>query len=125
MTNTKVIPIIIRNWSDMNHRDFSLKLTDKWEDDYGSGNHHGRNYWHARRAFLNSYHLKEQNAFKDKLKRSMNEFNEAASSVITNCFGELSKRRVGVRVFRVKFGLPSLVLVNMRCFTRLNKQGLM
>ncbi|XWS35291.1 hypothetical protein CRYUN_Cryun21dG0113400 [Craigia yunnanensis] len=93
----------------MHHHD-SLKLTDKWEDDYGSGNRHGREYWHARRAFLNSYHFREQTGFKDKLKGSMKEFNEAALGVITNYFRELSRRRLGVRVFRVKLGLPSLVL---------------
>lgn len=108
------------------HRQDSLKLTDKWEDDYGSGNRHGRDYWHARRAFLNSYHFREQNGFKDKLKRSMKEFNEAALGVITNYIRELPKKKLGIRAFRVKLGLPSLSLVSMKCYTPwLNKKGLM
>ncbi|XVF84380.1 hypothetical protein PTKIN_Ptkin17bG0032100 [Pterospermum kingtungense] len=126
MPSTKVTPAIIRSWSDMQHHPHhrSLKLSDKWEDDYGSGNRHGHDYWHARRTFLNSYHFREQNGFKEKLKRSMKKFNEAASNVIANYVRKLSRKRLGVRIFRVKFGLPTLVLVSMRCFTPwLKKSG--
>ncbi|EOY04837.1 Uncharacterized protein TCM_020006 [Theobroma cacao] len=114
MPNTKIIPIIIWNWSDMHPHQDSLKLTDKWEDDYGSGNRHGPDYWHARRAFLKSYHFKEQNGLKDKLKRSMKEINEAAVGVIANYCRELSKRRLGLRVFRVRLGMPSLGLAGQQ-----------
>ncbi|OMP06294.1 hypothetical protein COLO4_08224 [Corchorus olitorius] len=111
----------------MHHHQNSLKLSDKWEDDYGSGNRHGRDYWHARRAFLNSYHFREQEGLKDKLKRSIKELNETALCAISKYCGDLSKRstRVGVKVFRVKFGFPSLGLVSMRCFIPwLNKKRL-
>ncbi|KAK8691438.1 hypothetical protein V6N13_074949 [Hibiscus sabdariffa] len=124
MPGTKVIPAAVIRTHHHHHGD-SLKLTDKWEDDYGSGNRNCHDYWHARRAFLNSYRFTEQTGFKDKVKRRMKELNEEALGMISNCLQVLlSRRRLGTRAFRVKLGLPSLALVSTRCFTPwLNKKG--
>ncbi|GMI90080.1 hypothetical protein HRI_002677300 [Hibiscus trionum] len=130
MPSTKVIPAaMIRTWPDMHRYGDSLELTDKWEDDYGSGNRSGREYWHARRVFLNSYHFTEQNGYKEKVKKCMKELSEAALG-ISNRLQELwSRRRLGIRGFRVKLGMPSLALLGMGMgcftFTRFNKRGLL
>ncbi|KAK8498069.1 hypothetical protein V6N13_121428 [Hibiscus sabdariffa] len=98
-----------------------LELTDKWEDNYGSGNRNSHEHWHARRVFLNSYRFTEQDGYKDKVKRCMKELNVAALGIFNRLQELLSRRRFGIRV---KLGLPSLALVGMRCFTRFNKRGL-
>ncbi|KAK3204400.1 hypothetical protein Dsin_018446 [Dipteronia sinensis] len=128
MPNSKVRPIVAFNWAPtMNrvesHDDHShAQITNKWEefDYFESGiSRHDRDYWHTRRAFLNSYRFTEHNEyFKGKLKRSMKELNNAAMGVVLDIRKEMSKRKVGFRVFRFKFALSSsMVLVSIRCFT--------
>jgi len=98
--------------------------------DHGGWSRRGREFCEARRAFLNSYHLSlERNnngSFKEKLKKSVREVNEAAMGVVLGMHRKVSKRRVKMRVFRVKMSSQSLVLVTMRCFIPwLNKNEIM
>ncbi|KAJ0035386.1 hypothetical protein Pint_25823 [Pistacia integerrima] len=101
----------------------SLQLTDKWEDDYGNGNRQDRRYWHARREFLKSYNLSSRQnndsgfKFKEKLRRSINEINEVTIEIVSDIRKGMSKRRIGFRFYRIKFALPSLVSINVGCFT--------
>ncbi|GLT34588.1 hypothetical protein SLA2020_090960 [Shorea laevis] len=93
MQTTKISPIIFSNSPGM-RRNESFRLTDKWEDNYGSGgDRHNIEYWQARRAFLNSYHFTEEDGFKDKLKSSVKQFNEVATHTMVDFRRELSKRR--------------------------------
>jgi len=97
--------------------------------DHGGWSRRGREFCEARRAFLNSYHLSlersNNGSFKEKLKRSVREVNEAAMGVVLGMH-KVSKRRVKVRVFRIKMSSQSLVLVTMRCFIPwLNKNEIM
>lgn len=124
MPNSKVRPLVAFNWPDMNlvesHDDDHLQIANKWQDfDYSESGitRKDRDYWHTRRAFLNSYRFSEKNEFKGKLKRSVKELNEAAMRVVLDIRKEISKRKLGFRVFRFKFALSSLVLVSIRCFT--------
>nr|KYP58434.1 hypothetical protein KK1_013841 [Cajanus cajan] len=90
--------------------------------DHGGWSRRGREFCEARRAFLNSYHLSldqrnnNNGSFKEKLKKSVREVNEAAMGVVLGMRRGVSKRRVGIRVFRVKMSAQSLALVTMRCF---------
>ncbi|KAL3752626.1 hypothetical protein ACJRO7_000089 [Eucalyptus globulus] len=100
----------------------------------------GREYWHARQAFLKSYHFSSSSpppeeeedicdhdhhddhdqvsGFKWKLKRSMKGFNESAAGIVMEVRrGLTSQRRLKIRVFRVKLNLhSSLVALTTRCF---------
>lgn len=126
MPNAKVRPIMTSSWSGTSpimasswsgtSRAQPLRLTDKWEDDYGSGCRHGPEYWHVRSAFLSSYHFSEDRSFKDKLKRSMKEVNEAVGAVASNIRREISSRNVRVRTFQIRFSLSSLFVGTVRCF---------
>ncbi|KAH7572829.1 hypothetical protein JRO89_XS03G0021000 [Xanthoceras sorbifolium] len=90
-------------------------MANKWQEfDYlESGiSRHDRDYWHTRSAFLNSYRFSEQNQFKEKLKRSVKELNEAAMGVVLDIRKEMSKRKVGIRFFRLRFALSSQVVVD-------------
>ncbi|KAG7995052.1 hypothetical protein I3843_01G088800 [Carya illinoinensis] len=80
---------------------------------------HARDFWYARRAFLNSYHFSEEKiGFKHNLKRSVKELSQVAAGVVREFRREMSKRRLGIRVYRLTVSLPSLfVLVTIRCFT--------
>ncbi|XLS84058.1 hypothetical protein HN51_034224 [Arachis hypogaea] len=92
----------------------------------------GHKFWHARRAFLNSYNLSlepnndnnnnKNGGIKEKLKKSMKEAHEATIGVV---FGIFKRRRVvGVRAYRVTMNFPSSFLVIMRCFIPwLHKKG--
>ncbi|KAF8041360.1 hypothetical protein BT93_A0080 [Corymbia citriodora subsp. variegata] len=101
----------------------------------------GREYWHARQAFLKSYRfssssppLEEEeddddddddtcdhdrpddhdqvSGFKGKLKRSMKSFNESAAGIVMEVRrGMTPQRRLKIRVFRVKLNLHSSLLV--------------
>ncbi|GAV85679.1 hypothetical protein CFOL_v3_29113, partial [Cephalotus follicularis] len=104
-----------------------LQLTDNWQDNYGSGYRNNRDYWHARRAFLNSYHLTEENCFRHKIKRSVKELKDATKGVVLEIRKGLSKRKIGIRVFRFMFHLPSLLIFpSIRCFVPwLNKRELL
>lgn len=87
----------------------------------GSQGRNGPDYWQARRAFLGSYRFSEASRtgrFKEKLRRSIVEMNEAAVGTVTDVRRGFSKRRFVIRVFRLKITLPtsSSVLVSMRCF---------
>ncbi|CAJ1955546.1 unnamed protein product [Sphenostylis stenocarpa] len=98
--------------------------------DHGGWSRRGREFCESRRAFLNSYHLSlERNkngSFKEKLKRSVRDVNEAAMGVVLGMHRRVSKRRVRIRVFRVKMSSQSMVLVTMRCFIPwLNKNDIM
>ncbi|KAL5784067.1 hypothetical protein ACOSQ2_006459 [Xanthoceras sorbifolium] len=125
MPNSKVGPIVAFNWPHMinsveSHHDRCLSMANKWQEfDYlESGiSRHDRDYWHTRSAFLNSYRFSEQNQFKEKLKRSVKELNEAAMGVVLDIRKEMSKRKVGIRFFRLRFALSSQVVVSIRCFT--------
>ncbi|KAF2322095.1 hypothetical protein GH714_006601 [Hevea brasiliensis] len=81
-----------------------------WQDNYGSGYRSNCDYWNARRAFLSSYHFKEKSGFKINLKSNMKELGEAAMGVAMDIRKEISERRLGIRVFRFTFALPSFVL---------------
>ena len=98
----------------------SLQLTTNLQLlDHGGWSRRGREFWYARRAFLNSYHLSletNNGGFKEKLKKSLKEANEAAMGVVLGMCRGMCKRRVGVRAYRVTMRLPSLVLVTISCF---------
>ncbi|GAV89106.1 hypothetical protein CFOL_v3_32526 [Cephalotus follicularis] len=99
------------------HYDEPLQLTDNWQDNYGSGYRNNRDYWQARRAFLNSYHLTEENCFRHKIKRSVKELKDAAKGVVLEIRKGLSKRKIGIRVFMFTFHLPSLLIFpSIDCF---------
>ncbi|KAJ7947491.1 putative Transmembrane protein, partial [Quillaja saponaria] len=118
MRNSKVRPIIMSNCSDALN----------FQDNHGSWHRHGSEFWYARRAFLNSYHFSEENGdgFKEKLKRLVKELNKAAIKVVLDMRDGMSKRRLGIKVFRFTMTLPYLFLVTMRCFTPwFNKKELM
>uniref|UniRef100_A0A803Q2Y5 Uncharacterized protein n=1 Tax=Cannabis sativa TaxID=3483 RepID=A0A803Q2Y5_CANSA len=94
------------------------------DDSYGIiqfHNHDGRDFWSSRRAFLSSYHLSNQQradqGFKGKLKRSVKELNGVAVAALSNIRHQVSRRRFGVRVFRLTMSLPSFLHVSVRCFT--------
>ncbi|TKY48324.1 hypothetical protein E2542_SST25740 [Spatholobus suberectus] len=110
--------------------DQSPHLTHNPQLDHGGWSRRGREFCEARRAFLNSYHLSlERNnngSFKEKLKKSVREVNEAATGVVLGMRRGVSKRRVGIRVFRVKMTSQSVARVTMRCFIPwLNKRDIM
>lgn len=100
--------------------DQSPQLTHNPQLDHGGWSRRGREFCEARRAFLNSYHLSlERNnngSFKEKLKKSVKEVNEAAMGLVLGMRRGVSKRRVGIRVFRIKMSSQSLTLVTIRCF---------
>lgn len=76
-----------------------------------------RDLWHARRAFLRSYHFSKQSPLKEKLRTSVKEFNEMAMVVVSDIRRQVSTRRLGIRIFRFTMDLPSLVFVSVRCYT--------
>ncbi|KAK7257881.1 hypothetical protein RIF29_32177 [Crotalaria pallida] len=120
MPYSKVRPVFTPNFSDA-HSDYnSLQQTLNMELDHGGWSRRGREFWYARRAFLNSYHLSlERNnngSFKEKLKKSVKEINEAVVGVVLSMRRGMQKRKLGIRAYRVTMSLPSLVLVTMRCF---------
>ncbi|XP_044466793.1 uncharacterized protein LOC123196751 [Mangifera indica] len=132
MSKAKVRPVVLFNWFDhpnskkydnLMHHSESLQLTDRWEDNYGSGNRQDRHYWHARREFLKSYHLSSQHkndlefTFKEKLRRSVKEINEVALEIVSSIRKGMSKRRIGLRVYRIKVALPSWEILSVGCFT--------
>lgn len=109
MRNAKVGPLTMSN---------QLEL----EDDHGRWSRRGRDFWYARRAFLNSYHftLEADNndggfKFKQRLKKSVKEVNQKAMGVVLEMRRGISNRRLGVKSFRLTFTLPSLHLVSLRC----------
>ncbi|GMY32548.1 putative Transmembrane protein [Fagus crenata] len=124
MRQAKVRPVAMSNYLSDKPTNIALQLTDNWQENYGSERRHDRDFWYARRAFLNSYHFSEENGFKHKLKRSVKELNEMAIGVVSDICQKMSKRRLGIRVYRFTVALaPSLVLVTLRCFTPwLNKR---
>ena len=123
MQHAKVRPVIMSYYWSEKRTNVALQLTDNWQENYGIGRHHDRDYWYARRAFLNSYHFSEENGFKYKLRRSVKELNEVATGVVTDIRRKMSKRKLGIRVYRFTVVLQSLVLLSIRCFTPwLNKR---
>ncbi|CAK8575811.1 unnamed protein product [Lathyrus sativus] len=122
MRNSKVQPIKLSNHSNANSSiDTSLQLqvTPNLQLGHGSWSLRGREFWYARRAFLNSYHFnleRENVGFKEKLKRSVREVNEAAMNIVLDMHRGVQKRRLGIRAYRVTVSLPSMFLVTMRCF---------
>ncbi|KAJ1376100.1 putative transmembrane protein [Sesbania bispinosa] len=113
MRNSKVRPIKLSNSSDN-----SLQVTPNLQLDHGTCSLRGREFWYARRAFLNSYHFNlERNnngSFKEKLKKSVKEVNEAAMRVVLGMRQGMYKRRLGIRAYRVTMSLPSVFLVTIR-----------
>ncbi|KAL5055763.1 hypothetical protein RYX36_036445 [Vicia faba] len=122
MRNSKVQPIKLSNNSNANFSidaSLHLQVTPNLQLDHGSWSLRGREFWYARRAFLNSYHLnleRESVSFKEKLKRSVREVNEAAMNVVLDMYRGVQKRRLGIRAYRVTVSLPFMFLVTMRCF---------
>ncbi|GAV66528.1 hypothetical protein CFOL_v3_10038 [Cephalotus follicularis] len=123
MPKTKICSITLSEL----YYDEPLQLTDNWQANYGSGYRNNRDYWHARRAFLNSYHLTEENGLKHKIKTSMKELKNAAKRVVLEIRIGMSKRKICIRVFRFTFHLPSLLIFpSVRCFVPwLNKRELL
>lgn len=82
--------------------------------------HHDRDFWRARRAFLKSYNFSDEygrdEGLKGKMKKSMKELNRSASRVVGGICEDMAKRKLGIRVYRLTIGMPSMVLVTMRCF---------
>ncbi|XP_030940520.1 uncharacterized protein LOC115965432 [Quercus lobata] len=121
--HAKVRPVTMSYYWSEKRTNVALQLTDNWQENYGIGRRHDRDYWYARRAFLNSYHFSEENGFKYKLRRSVKELNEVATGVVTDIRRKMSKRKLGIRVYRFTVALQSLVLLSIRCFTPwLNKR---
>lgn len=122
MRNSKVQPIKLSNNSNANpsiNPSLQLQVTPNLQLDHGSWSLRGREFWYARRAFLNSYHFNleiEDVSFKERLKRSVKEVNEAAMNIVLDMHRGVQKRRLGIRAYRVTVSLPSMFLVNMRCF---------
>lgn len=122
MKNSKVQPIKLSNNFDAhfsNDTSLQLQVTPNMQLDDGSWSLRGREFWYARRAFLNSYHFnleRENGSFKEKMKRSMKEVNEGAMRVVLGMRRGMHKRRLGIRAYRVTMALPSMFLVTMRCF---------
>ncbi|THG07344.1 hypothetical protein TEA_025849 [Camellia sinensis var. sinensis] len=119
MPSTAVSPITVFSWPDpatplsgsFRHTINAWQpITSPMEDDYG------RDYWHARRAFLTSYHFSERKntGFKEKMKKSLKGLNEVAMKVFLPVRGGMYKRKIGVRVYRFTVGGPTLFIV--RCF---------
>ncbi|RZB79665.1 hypothetical protein D0Y65_029766 [Glycine soja] len=55
------------------------------EHSHGTWSLRGREFWYARQAFLNSYHFnleRNNDSFKEKLKKSVKEVNEAAMRIV-------------------------------------------
>nr|DAD25328.1 TPA_asm: hypothetical protein HUJ06_026792 [Nelumbo nucifera] len=75
----------------------------------------GRHDYHVRQAFLRSYQFSTQTSFKEKLKRSVKELNETAMGVIVGIRQEMSPRKLGARMFRLRLLLLSSF--PFRCFT--------
>ncbi|KAM7271420.1 hypothetical protein ACFE04_030634 [Oxalis oulophora] len=124
MRNNRVIPMITPS-HDLHYDDDDnhLQLVDYWHDNYPRGSSYRSNcdYLHARRAFLSSYHLSEQNDqrnnFRGLVKKTVREIDKAIRGVLMGIRNKISKRRVGVRAFRISLSLPSSSFVSFRCFT--------
>lgn len=114
MRNSKVRPIKIPNNARSDNN--TMQVTPNLQLDHGACSLRGREFWYARRAFLNSYHLNlesnNNSSFKEKLWNSMKEVNKAVLGI---CRG-MHKRRLGIKSYRVTMSLPSMFLVTMRCF---------
>ena len=126
MPNAEVCPIIMSNTNFQSDSTPAASL----QLDYGRCSRRGREFWYARRAFLNSYHLSSEKntngSFKERLKRSVKELNEAAMGVVVDMHRGMSQRRIGIKTFRITVALPSWFLVRMRCFMPwLNKKKIM
>ncbi|XP_048127524.1 uncharacterized protein LOC115739284 [Rhodamnia argentea] len=127
----------------LSNHDYSLQADDHRDEGIVISEYEyrrGREYWHARQAFLKSYHFsssspppeeeedhcehhdrhddRQVSGFKGKLKRSMKGLNKTAEGVAKEVRrGIMPKRRLKIRVFRVKLSLhSSLVALTMRCF---------
>lgn len=133
MRNSKVQPIKLSN-STSSSDENSLQVTPPNYNlqlgNDGAWSLHGREFWYARRAFLNSYHFNlerdHHHSFKKKLKRSVKEVNEAAVRVVLDMRRGMQQRRLGFRAYRVTMSLPNLFLITMRCFMPwLNKKEIM
>lgn len=79
-----------------------------------------RDFWHARRAFLKSYNFSNgygrDDGLKGKMKRSMKELNRSTSRMVGGICEEMAKRKIGIRVYKLTIGLPSMVFMTVRCF---------
>lgn len=131
MRNSKVQPIKLSNFSHTHSDDnYSLQVTPpNLLLDHGSWSLRGREFWHARRVFLNSYHFsleRENGGFKEKLKRLVKEVNEAAMRVALGMYRGMHMKRLRIRAYRVTMSLPSVSFVTVRCFMPwLNKREIM
>ncbi|KAG4973908.1 hypothetical protein GYH30_030868 [Glycine max] len=86
MRSSKVRPIKLSNNLDENSDNYSLQLTPNLlQHSHGTWSLRGREFWYARQAFLNSYHFnleRNNDSFKEKLKKSVKEVNEAAMRIV-------------------------------------------
>lgn len=114
MQNPRILPISQTPNNELSKTlNSPLQLTDS---DRGES-HHDRDYWHARRVFLRSYHFSDpDDNLKEKLSRSVKEFSKGAMGAVLEIRREISKRRLGSKVFRFRVALPSLVFVQ-KCFS--------
>ena len=84
---------------------------------YEVNRRHDREFWRSRRDFLKGYNFtKIDDGLKGKMKRSMKEVKRSASGVVGGICDDMTKRKLGIRVYRLTIGLPSMVLVRMKCF---------
>lgn len=75
---------------------------------------------------MSSYQFSEENKCNKKFKGSLKELNEAAMRIFSDIRQEVSKRRLGIRVFKVKFvGPSSAAVMSVGCLMPwLNKREL-
>ncbi|KAH7521366.1 uncharacterized protein LOC107435254 [Ziziphus jujuba] len=110
--------MIMSNWSNTHNCESSgVTNIDSEEDEHGSELAEGRDLWHARRAFLRSYHFSKQSGLKEKLRMSVKELNGMAMVVVSDIRRHVSTRRLGIRAFRFTMDLPSLFFISLRCYT--------
>ncbi|XAR71171.1 hypothetical protein NMG60_11028308 [Bertholletia excelsa] len=129
MPSTKICPTAKSHWPEIpsspwletplhNSFRFNAITTSPLAEDCLVGYRHERDYWQARRAFLTSYSLSAERkslgwSFKDKMKKSVKGLNEMAMAVVLEV-RQVSRRRIGVRVYRFTLAWPSFFIV--RCF---------
>ncbi|CAK9324986.1 unnamed protein product [Citrullus colocynthis] len=79
-----------------------------------------RDFWHARQAFLKSYNFSNgygrDDGLKGKMKRSMKELNRSTSRMVGGICEDMARRKLGIRVYKLTIGLPSMVFMTVRCF---------
>lgn len=133
MQNAKVCPVMMLNESSHHESERALHEDASWC-------RRGPDFWYARRAFLNSYHLTtfepnnnnhmhinmvHFNFIKHKLNKSVKHVNHKAIALVWDLRRGFSNTRLAIKPFRLTISFPSLLLVNFRCcvpcFNKTNK----